>query len=56
MGKLKQVESRHEELLQELQLLNDQKSNLSSQVATNGHLFQETEHEVIYLSGQINNN
>ncbi|KAJ8429737.1 hypothetical protein Cgig2_023126 [Carnegiea gigantea] len=37
------VESRCEELLKELQLLEDQKKNLNSQLASSKHLLQETE-------------
>jgi len=50
---LKQVESRHEELLKELQLLEDQKKYLSFQVVAREHLLQETEGEVIDLQGQV---
>ncbi|KAJ8435738.1 LOW QUALITY PROTEIN: hypothetical protein Cgig2_003160 [Carnegiea gigantea] len=50
---LKQVELRHEELLRELQLLEDQKKDLGSQVAANEHLLQEVEREVIDLQGHI---
>jgi len=53
-AELKHIESRHQELLKELQLLEDQQKDLSSQVAASEHLFQETEREVIDLQGQIN--
>ncbi|KAJ8438702.1 hypothetical protein Cgig2_011885 [Carnegiea gigantea] len=52
-AELKQVESRHEELLKELQLLEDQTKYLSFKVAAREHLLQETEGEVIDLQGQI---
>ncbi|KAJ8422680.1 hypothetical protein Cgig2_000898 [Carnegiea gigantea] len=52
--KLKQVESTREELLKELQLLEDQKGDLSSQVAASEHLLSEIEQEIIDLQGQIN--
>ena len=39
--------------MKELQLLEDQKKNLSSQVAASKHLLQESEWEVIDSQGQI---
>ncbi|KAJ8445794.1 LOW QUALITY PROTEIN: hypothetical protein Cgig2_027875 [Carnegiea gigantea] len=50
---LKHVGSRRQELLKELQLLEDQHKELSSQVAASEHLLQEVEREVIDLQGQI---
>ncbi|KAJ8441461.1 hypothetical protein Cgig2_008722 [Carnegiea gigantea] len=52
-AELKHVESRRQELLKELQLLEDQQKELSSQVAASEHLLQEAEREVIDLQGQI---
>ncbi|KAJ8430854.1 hypothetical protein Cgig2_003784 [Carnegiea gigantea] len=52
-AELKHVESRHQELLKELQLLEDQQKDLNSQVAASEHLLQEAEREVIDLQGQI---
>ncbi|KAJ8424573.1 hypothetical protein Cgig2_023569 [Carnegiea gigantea] len=52
-AKLKHVESRRQELLKKLQLLEDQQKELSSQVAANEHLLQEAEREVIDLQCQI---
>ena len=52
-AELKHVESRRQELLKELQLLEDQKKDLSSQVVASKHLLQEAEREVIDLQGQI---
>ncbi|KAJ8422768.1 hypothetical protein Cgig2_013553 [Carnegiea gigantea] len=52
-AELKHVESRRQELLKELQLLEDQQKELSSQVAASEHLLQEVEREVIDLQGQI---
>ncbi|KAJ8429623.1 hypothetical protein Cgig2_012285 [Carnegiea gigantea] len=52
-AELKHVESRRQELLKELQLLENQQKELSSQVATSKHLLQEVEREVIDLQGQI---
>ncbi|KAJ8446378.1 hypothetical protein Cgig2_019271 [Carnegiea gigantea] len=52
-AELKHVESRRQELLKELQLLEDQQKELSSQVAASKHLLQEVEWEVIDLQGQI---
>ncbi|KAJ8424463.1 hypothetical protein Cgig2_009780 [Carnegiea gigantea] len=43
----------HEELLKELQLLEDQKKDLSSKAAANEYLLQEVGREVIGLHGQI---
>ncbi|KAJ8427082.1 hypothetical protein Cgig2_008951 [Carnegiea gigantea] len=51
--KLKHVESRRQELLKELQLLEDQQKELSSPMAASEHLLQEAEREVIDLQGQI---
>ncbi|KAJ8438124.1 LOW QUALITY PROTEIN: hypothetical protein Cgig2_033003 [Carnegiea gigantea] len=53
MAELKHVESRHLELLKELQLLEEQQKDLSSQVTASEHLLQEAEREVIDLQGQI---
>ncbi|KAJ8424349.1 hypothetical protein Cgig2_033468 [Carnegiea gigantea] len=53
-AELKQVELRREELLKELQLLKDQKKDLSSQAVPSEHLLQKVEREVIDLQGQIN--
>ncbi|KAJ8423189.1 hypothetical protein Cgig2_023380 [Carnegiea gigantea] len=52
-AELKHVESRRQELMKELQLLEDQQKELSSQVAASEHLLQEAEREVIDLQGQI---
>ncbi|KAJ8425622.1 hypothetical protein Cgig2_018407 [Carnegiea gigantea] len=52
-AELKHVESRHQELLKELQHLEDQLKDLGFQVAANEHLLQEAEREVINLQGQI---
>ncbi|KAJ8422179.1 hypothetical protein Cgig2_015760 [Carnegiea gigantea] len=52
-AELKQVELKREELLKELRLLEDQKKDLSSQVAVSEHLLQEAKQEVIDLQGQI---
>ena len=52
-AELKHVESRRQELLKELQLLEDQQKELSSQVTASEHLLQEAEREVIDLQGQI---
>ncbi|KAJ8421642.1 hypothetical protein Cgig2_003844 [Carnegiea gigantea] len=48
---LKQVKSRREEQLKELQFLEDQKKDIGSQVAANEHLLQETELEVNDFQG-----
>ncbi|KAJ8438055.1 hypothetical protein Cgig2_003591 [Carnegiea gigantea] len=49
VAELKHVESRRQELLKELQLLEDQQKELSSQVAASEHLLQEAKWEVIDL-------
>jgi len=48
------VDSRHKVLLKELQSLDDQKKDLSSQVVASGDLLQEVERTFIDLKGQIN--
>ena len=53
-AELKQVEPRDEDLLKELQLLEDQNNDVSSQESASGKLLQQNEHEVIDLHGQIN--
>ncbi|KAJ8426539.1 hypothetical protein Cgig2_002059 [Carnegiea gigantea] len=50
---LKHVELRHQKLLKELQLLEEQRKDLSSQVAASEHLLHEAKREVINLQGQI---
>ncbi|KAJ8430246.1 hypothetical protein Cgig2_009424 [Carnegiea gigantea] len=52
-AELKHVESRCQELLKELHLLEERQKDLSSQVAASEHLLQEAEQEVIDLQGQI---
>ncbi|KAJ8423785.1 hypothetical protein Cgig2_018444 [Carnegiea gigantea] len=52
-AELQHVESRHQKLLKELQLLEEQQKDLSSQGAASEHLLQEAEWEVIDLQGQI---
>ncbi|KAJ8444139.1 hypothetical protein Cgig2_029914 [Carnegiea gigantea] len=53
IAELNHVESRHQELLKELQLLEDQQKDLSSQLAAREHLLQEAKWEVIDLQGHI---
>ena len=48
---MKHVELRCEGLLKELQLLENQKKDLSSQAATNEHFLQEAKREDIDLKG-----
>ncbi|KAJ8431932.1 hypothetical protein Cgig2_023741 [Carnegiea gigantea] len=52
-ARLGQVDSRCEELLKELQSLDNQKKDLSCQVASSEDLLQEAERVVIDLKGQI---
>ncbi|KAJ8422335.1 hypothetical protein Cgig2_015890 [Carnegiea gigantea] len=51
MVELKHVESRRQELLKELQLLEEQQKDLHSQAAASKHLLQEAERKVIDLQG-----